>query len=76
MRVGGLRIAGYDDPLKRLARDDYEDRGATPTDAEPREFAELAEGLRGKVDVVMVHAPGARGAAVEALRADPPAARC
>jgi hypothetical protein len=74
VRVGGLRIAGYDDPLKRLAREDYKDRGATPTDADRAAFASWLEDVRGKVDVVMVHAPGLAQPAVDALRAHPPAA--
>ncbi len=74
VRAQGLRIAGYDDPLKRLARDDYQDRGAKPTEADRAAFASWLETMRGKADVVMVHAPGLAQAAVEALRADPPAA--
>jgi predicted phosphodiesterase len=73
VRVGGVRIAGYDDPLKRLARDDFEDRGATPTDADREAFASWLQALRGKVDIVMVHAPGLAQLGVDALRADPPA---
>nr|MBA3747656.1 metallophosphoesterase family protein [Solirubrobacterales bacterium] len=72
-RVGDLRIAGYDDPLERRSRDDYEDRGAKPTDTDRDEFAAWLEGLRGRVDVVMVHAPGLAGPAIEELRAAPPA---
>ena len=53
-----LRIAGYDDPLKRLARDALRATAArrrpTPTS---RRFAAWLGALRGKVDVVMVHAP-------------------
>ncbi|HEV7808438.1 MAG TPA: metallophosphoesterase [Solirubrobacteraceae bacterium] len=71
VRVGGLRIAGYDDPLKRLEREDYEDRGATPTDADRQAFAAWLQALRDMVDVVMVHAPGLAQLAVDALRADP-----
>ncbi|MEA2190987.1 MAG: hypothetical protein QOI73_1108, partial [Solirubrobacteraceae bacterium] len=71
--VGGLRIAGYDDPLERLARDRYADRGATYTEPEQRAFAAWLEGVRGRADVVMVHAPGLAKLAVAALRKDPPA---
>jgi predicted phosphodiesterase len=74
VRAGGLRIAGYDDPLKRLARDNYKDRGATPTDADRAAFTSWFENVRGKVDVVMVHEPGLAQPAVDALRASPPAA--
>ena len=73
VRVGGLRIAGYDDPLKRLARERYADNGATYTEAEQQAFATWLQALAGRVDVVMVHAPGLARLAVEALRADPPA---
>lgn len=72
-RVAGLRIAGYDDPLKRLKADDYEDRGATPTDEDKQAFATWLAALAGRVDVVMVHAPGLAEQAVAALREDPPA---
>ena len=71
-RVGGLRIAGYDDPLKRLKADDYDDRGATHTEADQEAFADWLNGLVGRVDVVMVHAPALAARAVEGLRAVPP----
>jgi predicted phosphodiesterase len=71
-RVGGLRIAGYDDPLKRRKADDYEDRGATHTPADQEAFADWLNGLVGRVDVVMVHAPALAARAVEGLRAVPP----
>lgn len=73
VRVGGLRIAGYDDPLMRLARDGYADRGATPTLADQQAFAIWLDALRGKVDVVMVHEPMLAKLAIDALHADPPA---
>jgi hypothetical protein len=72
-RVHGLRIAGYDDPLMRLARDGYRDNGATPTLAEQVQFTNWLAPLRGKVDVVMVHEPALAATAVDALRTDPPA---
>jgi predicted phosphodiesterase len=72
-RVAGLRIAGYDDPLKRLARAGYADNGADYTPAEQQRFAAWLAPLRGKVDIVMVHAPGLAAPALKALRADPPA---
>jgi predicted phosphodiesterase len=71
--VKGLRIAGYDDPLKRLARDDYRDNGAMPTPAQVVEFTNWLAPLRGKVDIVMVHEPALAATAVAQLRADPPA---
>ena len=46
-RVANVRIAGYDDPLKRLASEDYADNGATYTPAEQQRFADwLAPLLR------------------------------
>jgi len=72
-RVAGLRIAGYDDPLKRLFLDGYADRGATPTEPDKRAFASWLDGLIGKVDVVMVHQPALAQLAVDRLRANPPA---
>ena len=73
-RVGGLRVAGYDDPLKRMAIDGYADNGATYTEEEQQRFADWLAPLRGQVDVVMVHAPGLAAPAWQALRDDPPAA--
>jgi predicted phosphodiesterase len=72
VKVGGVRIAGYDDPLKRLASKDYEDNGATYTEEEQQAFAAWFDDVRAKVDVVMVHAPGLAKLAIDALRADPP----
>jgi predicted phosphodiesterase len=72
-RVDGLRIAGYDDPLKRLAREDYRDNGATPTLEQQEEFAAWLEALEGRADVVMVHAPALAQLAVRQLREHPPA---
>jgi predicted phosphodiesterase len=73
-RVAGLRIAGYDDPLKRLAIDHYADNGADYTEPEQRRFAAWLAPLRDKVDIVMVHAPGLAAIATQALRDDPPRA--
>jgi len=73
-RVAGLRIAGYDDPLKRLARERYKDHGANPSEAEQEAFTAWLEGLQGRADVVMVHSPKLARRAVDALRADPPGA--
>jgi predicted phosphodiesterase len=71
-RVAGLRIAGYDDPLKRLARERYRDNGATYTPAEQERFAAWLAPLLGRVDVVLVHAPALARTALERLRAEPP----
>lgn len=71
--VGGLRIAGYDDPLKRLAREDYRDRGATPTLEQQEEFAAWLEALEDRIDVAIVHAPALAQLTVRQLRERPPA---
>ena len=73
-RVAGLRIAGYDDPLKRLAADGYADNGADYTLAEQQRFADWLEPLRGQVDIVMVHAPALAQVGLQSLRDDPPTA--
>jgi predicted phosphodiesterase len=72
-RVGSLRITGYDDPLKRLAREDYRDRGATPTPEQQEEFAAWLEALGDQIDVAMIHAPALAQLAVRQLRERPPA---
>ena len=72
VKVGGLRIAGYDDPLKRLAADGYKDNGATPTKAQQEAFAAWLNPLIGKIDVVMVHEPGLAKLAMDVLREVPP----
>lgn len=71
-RVAGLRVAGYDDPLKRLARERYTDNGATYIPAEQERFAEWLTPLIGKVDIVAVHAPALAQLAVASLREAPP----
>ena len=73
-RVVGLRIAGYDDPLKRLARDGYADNGATYTPEQQQRFADWLAPLRDKVDIVMVHAPALAQIALQSLREDQPQA--
>jgi predicted phosphodiesterase len=70
--VGRLQIAGYDDPLKRLAADGYKDHGATPTIEQQQAFAAWLQPLVGKIDVVMVHTPALAKLAVDALRKAPP----
>jgi predicted phosphodiesterase len=73
-RVANVRIAGYDDPLKRLAAKDYADNGATYTPAEQQRFADWLAPLLGTVDIVMVHAPALAQIALRSLRDGPPAA--
>ncbi|MDQ3722112.1 MAG: metallophosphoesterase, partial [Actinomycetota bacterium] len=70
--VAGVRIAGYDDPLKRLASEGYADNGADYTQAEQQRFAAWLQPLRGTVDIVMVHAPALAQVALQSLRDDPP----
>jgi predicted phosphodiesterase len=70
-RIAGLRIAGYDDPLKRLAADRYRDNGPVYSRSERRRFATWLPALRGRVDIVMVHAPALARPALAALRKDP-----
>ncbi|MFP5363664.1 MAG: metallophosphoesterase family protein [Thermoleophilia bacterium] len=71
-RAGGLRIAGYDDPLKRLARARYRDNGATYTAEHQERFATWLQPLLGKVDVVVVHAAALAELALDSLRGAPP----
>ncbi|MGH2943190.1 MAG: metallophosphoesterase family protein, partial [Solirubrobacteraceae bacterium] len=71
-RVAGLRIAGYDDPLKRLARERYRDNGAVYPPEEQERFAAWLAPLIGRVDVVMVHAPALAQVALEELSEAPP----
>ncbi len=66
--VRGLRVAGYDDPLKRLAREDYRDNGGTPTAEQQAQFTAWLQARIGTVDVVMVHAPALAQPAIDALK--------
>lgn len=66
--LAGLRIAGYDDPLERRAREHYRDNGADYSRAEQERFAAWLAPLRDRVDVVMVHAPGLAERALQKLR--------
>ena len=71
-RVGGLRMAGYEDPRERRAAQRYRDRGATVTVDEQEAFAAWLGGLRGRVDVVLLHNPGLAAQALAELEAHPP----
>jgi predicted phosphodiesterase len=72
-RFNGLRVAGYSDRNERLKANGYQGPpNPAPTPAQKQEFAAWLRGLRGKVDVVMVHAPALVETAVAELRADPP----
>ncbi|MDQ3677121.1 MAG: metallophosphoesterase [Actinomycetota bacterium] len=72
VRVGGLRIAGYDDPLMRRSRDNYRDRGAKYSRSQQEAFDAWLGQVQERADVVMVHAPKLAELAVERLRAQPP----
>lgn len=72
--VGGLRVAGYDDPFTR--RDRGHERGTRP---EPRTTAGMQEAfaawfapLEDRVDVVMVHEPALIEPALRRLEEAPP----
>ncbi|HWC27250.1 MAG TPA: metallophosphoesterase family protein [Solirubrobacteraceae bacterium] len=71
-RLAGLRIAGYDDPLKRRAGERYRDNGAGYTRAQQERFAAWLRPLRAGVDVVIVHAPALARLALQELRREPP----
>jgi len=70
--VRGLRVAGYDDPLQRLARENYRDNGATPTPLQQEHFASWLQARRAIADVVMVHEPALAQLAVDVLHDTPP----
>jgi predicted phosphodiesterase len=70
--VRGLRVAGYDDPLKRLARDGYRDNGAVPTVEQQEHFASWLQARRGLADIVLVHEPALAQLAVDVLHDTPP----
>jgi len=73
VRVGGLRVAGYEDPFERRSADSFRDRyDNTPDPAQQQEFRDWFEPLRGKVDVVMVHEPALIAPLLEELRSHPP----
>ena len=72
VRVGGVRIAGYEDPNMRLRAEDYRDRGASIDDADADAFAAWLRPLVGRVDVVLIHDPNLLRVALEELRAEPP----
>jgi predicted phosphodiesterase len=72
-RVAGLRVAGYADPAERREADDFADRyRGPPTQPEQIAFADWLDGLRGTVDVVLVHQPELAAVALERLRLVPP----
>jgi hypothetical protein len=73
VKVGGLRIAGYDDPFLRRAGQQYEDRFRVGlTNAAAEDFRRWYERIAGKVDVVVVHEPEVAASLLAQLRRDPP----
>jgi predicted phosphodiesterase len=73
VRVGGLRMAGYSDPFQRRRAERYRaGEDPEPTEGQQRAFADWLRGLRGRVDVVVVHAPALAERALDEMRDDPP----
>jgi predicted phosphodiesterase len=73
VRIGGLRVAGYEDPFLRRAGQDYEDRfHAGLTIAAQEDFRRYVQRLEGKVDVIVVHEPEVAAGVLEDFRRDPP----
>jgi predicted phosphodiesterase len=73
VRVGGLRVAGYDDPFLRRAGQAYEDRFRVGlTNAAVEEFRRWVARIEGKVDVIVVHEPEVAAGVLADLRRDPP----
>lgn len=72
--VGGLRVAGYDDPFTR--RTAASQRGPSPpphtTEAQRQEFATWFASVEDRVDVVMVHQPAMVEPVLRQLAEHPP----
>ena len=68
VRVGGLRMAGYESPNIRLVAQGYRDRGADVSAEDQAAFRAWLAPLIGRVDVVVVHEPTLAAPAVGALR--------
>jgi predicted phosphodiesterase len=74
VRVGGLRMAGYDDPFLRRAGQRYEDRYRRGlTIAAQEDFRRWVSSIEGKVDVIVVHEPEVAAGVLAERRRDPPA---
>ena len=72
VKVRGLRVAGYADPFERRAREHFRAMGEPqPTPEQQEEFRDWLRPLLGRVDVVMVHSPAARGARGGGATPDP-----
>jgi predicted phosphodiesterase len=73
VRVGGLRMAGYEDPFLRRAGQDYEDRfHAGLLIAAQEDFRRFVARVQDKVDVIVVHEPEVAAGVLEDFRRDPP----
>jgi predicted phosphodiesterase len=73
VRVGGLRMAGYDDPFLRRAGQRYEDRFQRGlTIAAQEDFRRWVASLREQVDVIVVHEPEVAAGELGELRRSPP----
>ncbi|HMJ01762.1 MAG TPA: metallophosphoesterase [Conexibacter sp.] len=71
VRVGRLRVAGYDDPfLRRPGQASAPD--PQPSAAQQAAFDDWLRSLGGDLDVVLVHEPALAAVALERLAADPP----
>ncbi len=68
VRVGGLRMAGYESPNLRLRSQDFRDLGAEVTAEDQEAFRAWLSDLIGRVDVVVVHEPTLAAPALSALR--------
>jgi hypothetical protein len=72
VRVGGLRMAGYDDPFLRRAGQRYQDRFRRGlTIAAQEDFRRWVGSLAGKVDVIVVHEPEIAAGVLGDLRRHP-----
>jgi predicted phosphodiesterase len=73
VRVGGLRIAGFDDPFLRRAGQQYEDRfHAGLLIAAQETFRRWYATVADQADVVVVHEPEVAEGVLEDLRRNPP----
>jgi predicted phosphodiesterase len=73
VRVGGLRMAGYDDPFLRRAGQQYADRfHAGLTIAAQEDFRRWVARFQDQVDVIVVHEPQVAASVLAQLRRDPP----
>lgn len=73
VEVAGLRVAGYGDPFIRRSSEGYRDRyQPEPTPEQQNDFKLWFDGLRGRIDVAMVHQPALAEPVLAELRENPP----